>query len=61
MNRIIVNFENGYINIPAEEMHEDGDFIKIYSEHNGLIGIFRQSYINCAYCSERAQKGDGRK
>lgn len=51
--RVIVKFPDGYVNIVAEEFHEDGDFIKIYDNNNELVGIFKTEYINCAYRTEQ--------
>jgi hypothetical protein len=54
MARVIARFvkdEDGYINIPAEEFHEDGDFIKVYSEHQELVGMFRPEDIRIIYRS----------
>ena len=54
MARVIVRFardEDGYINIPAEEFHEDGGYIKVYSEHQELVGMFKLEDIRIIYRS----------
>lgn len=55
MSRVIVRFKDreDYVNIEAEEFHEDGDYIKVYSDHNELVGMFDASCIKVIYRSER--------
>lgn len=59
MTRVIAKFirdEDGYINIPAEEFHEDGNFIKVYDEHQELVGMFRPEEIRIIYRSDKEGK-----
>ena len=55
MSRVIVRFKDNdeFVNIEAEEFHEDGEYIKVYSEHNELIGMFHIPSIKVIYRSER--------
>lgn len=54
MTRCIFWFKDteNYVNIEAEEFHEDGDFIKAYDNHNELVGIFAIENIKGAYRTE---------
>jgi len=56
MARVIVRFPDGYVNLEAEEFHEDGDFIKAYNSHNELVGIFKTNYIECAYQTNKKEQ-----
>lgn len=58
MARVIVRFVNSadeYVNIEAEEFHEENDFIKAY-QRNELVGMFRIEDVRIAY---RSDKNDG--
>lgn len=55
MARVIVRFKNtedGYVNLEAEEFHEDGEYIKAYQK-NELVGMFRTEEIRIAYRSDK--------
>lgn len=55
MARVIVRFKNsddGYVNLEAEEFHEDGEFIKAY-QHHELVGLFRIEEVRIAYRSDK--------
>lgn len=41
-----------YVNIKADEFHEDGDFIKAY-DHNELVFMTRIENIKTAYRTEQ--------
>ena len=49
------NDSDSYVSVVAEEFHEDGKFIKAYSEHNELVAMFDIDIIKGAYLTE--QKG----
>lgn len=54
MARVIVRFKNaddGYVNLEAEEFHEDGEYIKAY-QHNELVGMFLIEEVRIAYRSD---------
>jgi hypothetical protein len=55
MARVIVKFKDTdeYVNIEAEEFHEDGEYIKAYSDHNELVGMFVINNIKTIYRSEK--------
>ena len=58
MARVIVRFVNssdGYVNLEAEEFHEENGFIKAYQRHE-LVGMFRIEDVRIAY---RSDKNDG--
>lgn len=59
MARVIVRFKNeaeGYVNIEAQEFHEDGEYIKAYSERHELVGMFLSSDIKAIWRSEKESK-----
>ena len=53
MRLIVIFNDDKYANLEVEEFHEDGEFIKAYSCHNELVGIFKTTEIKVAYVSER--------
>ncbi len=54
MSRVIIKFNdtNQYINVDADEFHEDGNFIKAY-KGNELVAIADVSVIKTAYITEQ--------
>ena len=56
MKRLIVEFRDGYVNIPGDRMVklelECGSFIEIYSKGE-LVGVFDIEIIQKAYISEK--------
>lgn len=54
MTRIIVWLKDSdaYVNVEAEEFHEDGNFLKAYSEHNELVAIIDKESVKCAYLTD---------
>lgn len=56
MTRVLVLFGDKVANIPAEEFHEDGEFIKIYGEHQELVGMFKTDVIDGVYRTESGAK-----
>lgn len=38
-----------FVSVEAEEIHEDGEFIKAYNNHNELVAMFRTEIIRGAY------------
>lgn len=58
MPRVVILYGNdAYLNIEAEEMHEDGEFLKVYTAHQELAAMFRISVVNVAYMSEEKKNG----
>lgn len=58
LNRATVLYGDGsYISVPAEEMHEDGEFLKIYNSSQELTAMIRTSLVNAAYMSEEKKNG----
>lgn len=57
MARVIFWFNDtkNFVNVEAEEFHEDEGFLKAYSEHNELVAMFDIKIIKGAYRTE--QKG----
>jgi hypothetical protein len=47
------NDSENYVNVEAEEFHEDGDFLKAYSSHHELIAMFDMKIIKGAYLTEQ--------
>lgn len=54
MARATIYFKNStnYISVKAEEMHEDGEFLKVYAEHSELTAIIEIKSIKAAYLTE---------
>ena len=54
MSRCIFYFNdsNNFVNLEAEEFHEDEGFLKAY-KHNELVGIFKIDCIKAAYRTEK--------
>ena len=58
MPRVVILYgTDSYLNIEAEEMHEDGEFLKVYTAHQELAAMFRISVVNVAYMSEEKKNG----
>ena len=55
MARVIVRFRESteYVNLDAEEFHEDGEFFKCYNSHQELVGAFLQTEISRIYITEK--------
>ncbi len=55
MARVIAYFKenDNFVNIEAEEFHEDGEYIKVYSDHNELVGMFLTNNIKAIWRSEK--------
>lgn len=55
MTRVVFwfNDSDAYVNVEAEEFHEDGDYLKAYSCHNELVAMFDKKIIRGAYLVER--------
>lgn len=61
MSRCVFIFDDKFVNIEADEFHEDGKYLKAYL-HNELVGIFRTDIITAAYRSdERGLLNDNRR
>ena len=52
MNRVVIYFNEGYVNLEANKIQETKSYIRIYKNDN-LVGIFRKSEIKMIYKSER--------
>lgn len=62
MARVIFLFNDsdGYVNVEAEEFHEDDGFLKAYSSHSELVAMFDIKVIRGAYRSEqKGERNDG--
>ena len=47
----------GFLCIEAEEMHEDGEFLKVYKEHSELAAMIKMNMVNAAYMTEQQKNG----
>lgn len=58
MARVIVRFRESadYVNLNAEEFHEDKEFFKVYNSHQELVGAFLQTEISRIYITEKAKE-----
>ena len=57
MARVVVKFKNeadDFINVEADEFHEDGEYIKAYL-HNELVAMVLSSEVRIAYISQKAR------
>ena len=56
MTKVIIKFNDTkeFINVEAEEFHEDGGFIKAY-KHNELVAIVDISCVRSAHISEQKE------
>lgn len=53
MSRCVFYFgDNNYVNIEADEFHEDEEFLKAYY-HNEFVGMFKIDQVKAAYRTER--------
>ncbi len=53
MQRVTILYgADGFLCIEAEEMHEDGEFLKVYKEHSELAAMIKTSIVNAAYMTE---------
>lgn len=53
------NDNDNYVNLEAEEFHEDNGFLKAY-QRNELVGIFKIDCIKAAYRTEKNEKFSGK-
>lgn len=62
MSRIIVKFNdtNQYVNLKADDMHEDDGYLKVYNG-NELVGIFELPNIKTAYRTEQVASNDNQR
>lgn len=52
MSRVVIKLKNdkdNYVNVEAEEFHEDKGFIKAYNSHNELVALADINEIRIAY------------
>lgn len=54
---VILYGTDAYLNIEAEEMHEDGEFLKVYNAHQELAAMFKTNLVNVAYITEEKKNG----
>ena len=53
MQRVTILYgSDSYLSVEAEEMHEDGEFLKVYKEHQELAAMIKISLVNAAYIAE---------
>ena len=58
LNRVTVLYgEDSYFSIPAEEFHEDGEFLKVYNSSQEMVAMIKTSLVNVAYMSEEKKNG----
>lgn len=50
------NDSDNYVNLEAEEFHEEGEYLKAY-QRNELVGIFQTSIIKAAYRTDKNERG----
>ena len=58
MSRVIIYIDccgDGYVNVEADEFHEDEGFIKAY-KHSELVAMVRASEVKAVWRSEREKK-----
>jgi hypothetical protein len=57
MKRVIIKFNdtNQFVNLEAEEFHEDGNFIKAYN-HSELVAMVDISVVKVAYITEHKEQ-----
>ena len=60
MSRVIFWFtdSDNYVNVVAEEFHEDNGFLKAYNSHHELVAMFRVECVKGVYISEKTTGGD---
>lgn len=59
MSRVIIYLDcygDSYINVEAEEFHEDGDYIKAYNNRQEIVAMVRSSEVKAVWRSEREKK-----
>lgn len=58
MARVTIKFNdsNDYINVRAEEMHEDNGFLKVYAEHSELVAMVDISVIKSAHLTDEGKR-----
>lgn len=54
---VILYGADSYLNIEAEEMHEDGEFLKVYNSHQELAAMFKTTVVNVAYITQEQKNG----
>lgn len=52
MNRVIIYFNEGYVNLEADKIQETKSYIRVYN-NDTLIGIFRKNEIRMVYKSAK--------
>ena len=58
MNRATILYGDGsFLCVEAEEMHEDGDYLKVYKAHSELSAMIKTSLVNVAYITEAKKNG----
>lgn len=60
MARLIVRFkkeEDRFINVEADEFHQDGEFLKAYL-HNELVAMFLPEAVRIAFLDEGKSRSD---
>lgn len=58
MSRVIIHFNDNenFINIEAEEFHEDEGFLKAYTTGHQLVAMVDVKFVKCAYQTEERQR-----
>ncbi len=56
--RAIVKFiDGGYVNIPADTIEKQDEWIMVRSGKK-TMGMFDEGIVNCAYLSEKGERND---
>lgn len=60
--RAIVKFiDGGYVNIPADKIDKNEEWITVLNDKN-IVGLFDEGMVKCAYLSDKkGEKNDLRK
>lgn len=53
---VILYGDDAYLNVEAEEMHEDGEFLKVYASHQELVAMIKTSLVNVAYMTNKGEQ-----
>lgn len=60
MRAIIKFIDGGYVNIPADTIEKQDEWIMVrYGKKT--MGMFDEGIVNCAYLSEKGERNDIRK
>jgi hypothetical protein len=52
LNRVVIYFNEGYVNLEADRIQETKSYIRVY-KNNELVGTFRKNEIKMVYKSAK--------